>query len=486
MVQERLTVIGNKVISIPKGENIYLGREGQVVDIEEKGFSHLREIQGVLTNLIEDASSLYLPSNKNADGTYPIAKRVSIKNIKKYKPVINKKTLDKRLKFLRLIVLKDNSFNALEKEDAIKMINNVRTRFDLKPLKFAIKITDGTYTKVQIINVLTKAEKKRPLRTEFIKENIVTLDAEEDSIFNELITLKKGTEIWYNVDDRYEKQGSDWEEDYFLRVRKYMGRKRMKAWEDVTEDSIIPKSLSELKETHKLLGRLKETKPEKIFWILQASNWAKNYNNVNKYLIKKGIRHTSMMVGDIIITGKKGYITLDMGFLEFDISPEFNKKQYITIKPLSNKINMKAKTQEDIEKDERKQAEKRAKEEAKLCSKLSDVKKKTDELRQKVQELTNKDILLNYPNKELIKELKAKKKEIKNKWKKLESAIKDKKPDGNTVGDMAIDLDVLFQEFYTLDSQIEKRKEINKEESKVIDEEAKIRKKLSKKGMKCN
>lgn len=163
----RLTVIREKgklkVVSVPKGENVYLGKfkQGQVKDIGEKGYSDIEEIEDTIHQITEDATSIYDPTKILTDGSYKVEKQIDIdefstfKETKTRKLVINRKKLNARLNRLRLIVIRDKSFNLLEKEQAIKMINEYREEFKLKPIPFSIKIANGEYTKLQLMSMLT-------------------------------------------------------------------------------------------------------------------------------------------------------------------------------------------------------------------------------------------------------------------------------------------------------------------------------------------
>ena len=74
-------------------------------------------------------------------------------------------------------------------------------------------------------------------------------------------------------------------------------------------------TVANLKKTHRLLGKIKETKKGKIFGDLQGEFWSP-MGEANALIISKGLGHTSMSVGDVIKTGGKYFVVAGIGFEE--------------------------------------------------------------------------------------------------------------------------------------------------------------------------
>lgn len=89
----------------------------------------------------------------------------------------------------------------------------------------------------------------------------------------------------------------------------------------------LPNNYEELRETHKHLGNTAIEDPNKIFSKLQAFNWGKPAEKSNKFIDSKGLNHTSMSVGDIIIypNENKALIVKGIGFEEIPF--QANKKR---------------------------------------------------------------------------------------------------------------------------------------------------------------
>ena len=72
-----------------------------------------------------------------------------------------------------------------------------------------------------------------------------------------------------------------------------------------------------LKKSHVLLGKIKETNMEKIFRIMQGEHWSP-LGQARTLIQSKGLRHTSMSVGDIVKVRGKLYMVDSMGFEPLD------------------------------------------------------------------------------------------------------------------------------------------------------------------------
>ena len=79
-------------------------------------------------------------------------------------------------------------------------------------------------------------------------------------------------------------------------------------------DLFDPKNL---KKTHIFLGRIKERNPEKVFRMMQGEFWSPR-GEARNVIQRKGLQHTSMSVGDVIIIGNKVLMVDRMGFEEMD------------------------------------------------------------------------------------------------------------------------------------------------------------------------
>jgi hypothetical protein len=106
------------------------------------------------------------------------------------------------------------------------------------------------------------------------------------------------TEIWYMRDDtaRVYGMGLDF-------IRKH-------------NSGAVPTKAT-YKTTHKLLGKVKETHPERVFGMMQGERWSPD-GEARTMLGKLGIHHTSMSVGDIIKTGTRVLFVDRNGFTPLD------------------------------------------------------------------------------------------------------------------------------------------------------------------------
>ncbi len=111
--------------------------------------------------------------------------------------------------------------------------------------------------------------------------------------YQKLADLGKGsTKIWYAKETRDLGMGFDW-------------CKKKKCLPD-------PKNL---KKTHVLLGSIKGTNPDSIFYLMQGEIWSPQ-GEAYDLIGKSGASHTSMSVGDVVETNGKVYIVDRDGFEE--------------------------------------------------------------------------------------------------------------------------------------------------------------------------
>lgn len=72
-----------------------------------------------------------------------------------------------------------------------------------------------------------------------------------------------------------------------------------------------------LRETHILLGEIKEANPEKVFRFMQGEVWSPR-GEARSLVLGKGLHHTSISVGDIIKIGSKVLFCDTFGFTKLD------------------------------------------------------------------------------------------------------------------------------------------------------------------------
>jgi len=78
----------------------------------------------------------------------------------------------------------------------------------------------------------------------------------------------------------------------------------MSFWEEENGKSLTHTLLKNPKKTHVLMGKIKESKPEKIFALLQGERWSPN-GEARTLVKKSGSGHTSMMTGDFVKIGNR-------------------------------------------------------------------------------------------------------------------------------------------------------------------------------------
>jgi hypothetical protein len=70
-----------------------------------------------------------------------------------------------------------------------------------------------------------------------------------------------------------------------------------------------------LQNTHVLLGSVSDTSLESIFHRMQAEIWSPE-GEARSLIQKKGLAHTSMSVGDVIVSNGKAHMVDQVGFVE--------------------------------------------------------------------------------------------------------------------------------------------------------------------------
>jgi hypothetical protein len=70
-----------------------------------------------------------------------------------------------------------------------------------------------------------------------------------------------------------------------------------------------------LDDTHVLLGVISENDPEKIFHMMQGEQWSP-HGEARALIQAKGLKHTSMSVGDVVVVNGKALIVDNTGFKE--------------------------------------------------------------------------------------------------------------------------------------------------------------------------
>ena len=74
-------------------------------------------------------------------------------------------------------------------------------------------------------------------------------------------------------------------------------------------------TIKDLKKTHILLGKIKETNPRKLYKALQGDFWSPN-GEASQFIQGLKLQHTSMSIGDVFKFGNKHYVIAPAGFEE--------------------------------------------------------------------------------------------------------------------------------------------------------------------------
>jgi len=106
----RYTIENGRLVKVPNGENLYLGRD--VKDVGKKGYDQEIEVINTLREIEKDYEEFKKRFNK------PYARLV----------------INGRLMRLALIVSNDTDFNCQQKEKLLKIINKKRKEMGFKPI----------------------------------------------------------------------------------------------------------------------------------------------------------------------------------------------------------------------------------------------------------------------------------------------------------------------------------------------------------------
>lgn len=113
------------------------------------------------------------------------------------------------------------------------------------------------------------------------------------SKYQKLTDLEKGsTKIWYAKETRDLGMGYNW----------------------CQKKNCLPDP-NNLKKTHSLLGSVKGTNLDRIFYLMQSEIWSPQ-GEAYDLIGNSGLSHTSMSVGDVIETNGKVYLADIHGFKE--------------------------------------------------------------------------------------------------------------------------------------------------------------------------
>ena len=124
------------------------------------------------------------------------------------------------------------------------------------------------------------AESVQPTAAEF--QDFMYRSLNDAAERREILGLKKGdTEVWYIRPD------SIWRDT--MMFAGYRTPPDLKGW-----------SVAALAESHTLLGKVASEDEEGLWTALQGENWSPQ-GEARELILGKGLRHTSMMMGDIIV-----------------------------------------------------------------------------------------------------------------------------------------------------------------------------------------
>jgi len=106
-----------------------------------------------------------------------------------------------------------------------------------------------------------------------------------------------------------------------------MGWKRVQ--EKVAAGEMEMPTKQNLKNTHVFLGRIREGNLEKVFHMMQGEMWSPE-GQANGLIRRKGLQHTSMSVGDMVLKGGQLYMVDGRGFARVGRSLEARKQNLMT------------------------------------------------------------------------------------------------------------------------------------------------------------
>ena len=118
------------------------------------------------------------------------------------------------------------------------------------------------------------------------------------------------TEIWYlnSGNSRDYSMGWDWMQKHLK------SEPQTKTLDGEEFKSPQLPDANNLSATHTLLGTISETDLNEIYSLMQGENWSPN-SEANQMIRSKGLGHTSMSMGDIIVVNGNAYMVDDYGFV---------------------------------------------------------------------------------------------------------------------------------------------------------------------------
>jgi hypothetical protein len=90
-------------------------------------------------------------------------------------------------------------------------------------------------------------------------------------------------------------------------------REGLMGYDGMKENGTLPDPRA-LTKTHVLIGSIRESNLDEIHWMMQGEIWSPNGEALTM-LTKKGVHHTSMSVGDIIVVGSRTNLVDRMDFV---------------------------------------------------------------------------------------------------------------------------------------------------------------------------
>jgi hypothetical protein len=132
---------------------------------------------------------------------------------------------------------------------------------------------------------------------------------------------KGATKIWYMKDESWRdfSMGAEW-----LREHPDLGT--------------LPTNEAQLRKSHTLLGSIAESNKDRIFGLMQGENWSPR-GEARNLIQGKGLRHTSMSVGDIIQVGPFIYMVDRDGFEKLNGWTSGGKRRHGVIAPAQGKCS---------------------------------------------------------------------------------------------------------------------------------------------------
>lgn len=149
------------------------------------------------------------------------------------------------------------------------------------------------------------------------------LDPAEKIVQKQVAKSRKGTvpesggKFYKNLSDaaKYDKQlGRGGTEIWYMKP----ATMRNFVWDVDAGRQELPRTHRDLKKSHALLGKIKGTRPERIYMVMQGEKWSPEGES-RGLIVKKGLAHTSMSPGDIIVMGRDGMMVDNVGFRKFKI-----------------------------------------------------------------------------------------------------------------------------------------------------------------------